>query len=228
MSATSERRGAQERDARFAGSERWRAILDAASELFSTKGYEETSMQEIADAVGMLKGSLYHYIRNKEDLLFHLLLEIHDDLSVHFEEYARAEGTALTKVAAFVDGHSRHNIREIARGPIFYRNFQHLGTQRQAVILERRRNFDRFLRELIRQGQDEGVIRLDVDVEIAVLIILTAMNSLHVWYHAEHGNSEERVAHEFTRMFLLGLAVPGESPERLALTGDLGSDANGA
>lgn len=205
---SSEREGAQERTARFAGSERWQAILNAAAELFSTKGYEETSMHEIAEAVGMLKGSLYHYIKTKEDLLFHLILDIHDDLSVHFEEYANVEGTALTKIAAFIEGHTRHNIREIARGPIFYRNFQHLSPPRQAVILERRRNFDRFLRELLHQGKEQGVIRQDVDVAISAIVILTAMNSLYVWYHADRGDGEEKVAQEFTRTFLLGLAVP--------------------
>src|ERR1700750_2985463 len=49
---------------------RQREIYDVAARVFHEKGYEQTSMDDIADAVGLLKGSLYHYINSKEDLLY--------------------------------------------------------------------------------------------------------------------------------------------------------------
>jgi AcrR family transcriptional regulator len=57
---------------------RRREIIEAAAEIFHRKGYSETSVQDIAEAVGILKGSLYYYIDSKEDLLFQMLLEVHE------------------------------------------------------------------------------------------------------------------------------------------------------
>src|SRR5947207_409360 len=58
---------------------RQQEILEAAARVFHEKGYESTSIQDIADEVGILKGSLYYYIRSKEDLLYEIIRDIHDD-----------------------------------------------------------------------------------------------------------------------------------------------------
>ena len=52
-----------------ASDQRWREIVDAAAAVFQRKGYEAASTADVADAVGMLKGSLYYYINSKEELL---------------------------------------------------------------------------------------------------------------------------------------------------------------
>jgi AcrR family transcriptional regulator len=197
------------RVARFEGSARWREILDVAADHFADKGYEATSVQDIADAVGMLKGSLYHYISEKEDLLFHVLIEIHDQLLVRFEEYANVGDGSLAKIRAFIDGHTRVNIVEIRRGSIFYLNFPALSEARQKLILERRRQFDTFLRATIEEGKREGSIRADVDANLAALAILTSLNSLYIWYNPARGDGSDHIAAEFAELFVSGLAAKG-------------------
>jgi len=61
-------------------------IIAAAAKVFQTKGYHAATVQDIADAVGILKGSLYHYIKMKEDLLFWLLEAVHGDVEVILED----------------------------------------------------------------------------------------------------------------------------------------------
>src|SRR4051812_27611291 len=63
-------------------------VLDAAAKVFHTRGYADASVQDIADELGILKGSLYHYIDSKEDLLFRLLDETHDDVQKNLDEVA--------------------------------------------------------------------------------------------------------------------------------------------
>src|SRR5215217_3230815 len=84
-------------------------ILEAAAQVFHEKGYESTSIQDIADAVGILKGSLYYYITSKEDLLYEILQDVHQAGIKNLELIDAVDGTALEKIRAFVVVHFAHN-----------------------------------------------------------------------------------------------------------------------
>ena len=68
-------------------------ILEAAAGVFHEKGYKATSIQDIADAVGILKGSLYYYIRSKEDLLNEILQDVHQHAIANISRLDEVEGT---------------------------------------------------------------------------------------------------------------------------------------
>src|ERR1700679_3195574 len=74
------------------GRRRDREVLRAATTVFYERGYASATVQDVADALGMLKGSLYYYIDSKEDLLYRLLLEIHDGVDEVLAEVEAAEG----------------------------------------------------------------------------------------------------------------------------------------
>ena len=59
--------------------ERWAELIEVATQVFYEKGYDGASLQDIADRLGMLKGSLYYYIQSKEDLLFDVISAVHRD-----------------------------------------------------------------------------------------------------------------------------------------------------
>src|ERR1700744_339601 len=80
--------GTRARAGRANGARREREVLDAATKVFSSRGYADASVQDIADELGILKGSLYHYIDSKEDLLFRLLEETHDEVQTIMDEVA--------------------------------------------------------------------------------------------------------------------------------------------
>lgn len=193
-------------DDRLHESWRWRSILDAATEMFAAHGYKGTSISHIARRVGITKGSVYHYIDSKDDLLYHVLLEIHDSHLEHFEDYAETPGGALVQLRAFIEGHARVNIAEIDRGSIFYLNFEFLSESRKSEILGRRRRFDRFLRGLLIDGQKEGVVRADLDVELAALAILTALNSFYIWWDPKRSANKD-VAGQYAKMFVAAVAA---------------------
>ena len=88
---------------------RQQEILEAAARVFHEKGYESTSIQDIADSVGILKGSLYYYITSKEDLLFEIIQGVHEEALKNLDRTAAVEGDALQKIRAFVVVHFTHN-----------------------------------------------------------------------------------------------------------------------
>src|SRR3954468_13338665 len=75
-------------------------VLDAAARVFARRGYSDASVQDVADELGILKGSLYHYIRAKEDLLFWLLEAVHGDVQAILDEVAAEDGLgSLERIA---------------------------------------------------------------------------------------------------------------------------------
>ena len=95
---------------------REREIVDAAAEIFHRNGYADTSVQDVADAVGILKGSLYYYIDSKEDLLYRVLLEVHEDAGDILASIVAMTGaTPLERIAAYVRSHVEYNVRNTPR-----------------------------------------------------------------------------------------------------------------
>src|SRR3954451_11837461 len=85
---------------------RERQIIDAATRIFQERGYDATTIQAIADDVGILKGSLYYYIETKEDLLFRISEEVHMGLAANLDT-AEAEGDPLERLRTFIASHVR-------------------------------------------------------------------------------------------------------------------------
>ena len=202
------RRGADEKPGRI-GDERWSQILDAAAEIFATKGYERTTIRDIADAVGMLSGSLYYYIDTKEDLLFSLIDDFH---GLGREEIAAVEaevdGDPLTMLAAVIARSVALNARHGARTAVFHNDFRHLSDERKQEIVDNRRNHEAHVEDLIRKAQRKGLIRKSLDARLTTLSILSMVNSIHHWYRPD----KKRTAEELGR-FQADLLIGGLTPK---------------
>jgi TetR/AcrR family transcriptional regulator, cholesterol catabolism regulator len=180
-------------------------ILEAASRVFDEKGYESTSIQDIAEEVGMLKGSLYYYIRSKEDLLYEILLDVHERAFATIDEVKALDVDSLTKVRAFVTLHVIFNIENLVRVGTFIKDFRSLSEERRQVIAQERRRYDEFLRQLIRDGQKERLICPDVDPKLISLGILGMANWVYNWYRPLGAASARTVANEFAEFVVAGL-----------------------
>src|ERR1700761_7679001 len=117
---------------------RQREIIDAAAEIFYRKGYSETSVQDVADAVGILKGSLYYYIDSKEDLLFQMLLEVHEDAKSVGSENAALDLPPLDRLRFYIQRHVEYNARNLAKIAVYYHDFGLLTPERRKAIVGQR------------------------------------------------------------------------------------------
>jgi AcrR family transcriptional regulator len=192
-----------------ASDDRWRAILDAAAEIFARKGYEGTTIRDIAEAVGMLAGSLYYYIDSKEDLLFALVDEIHRDGRDLLDEPPIARDDVVAALRETVLRHVRFTAENVVRTAVFYDDFRYLAPERKAAIVEWRRLYERDIAELIARGQREGVLGTPVAPELAAISMLGFMNSIHQWYRLGGQWTPQELAESYAEMVLGGLmAVP--------------------
>ena len=185
---------------------RQQEILEAAARVFHEKGYESTSIQDIADSVGILKGSLYYYITSKEDLLFEIIQDVHEEALKNLDRTAAVDGDALQKIRAFVVIHFTHNAVNLVKMAVFFQDFRSLNGKRRQMIVEERDLYDNFLRDLIRQGQHEGIICPDIEPKLAAITVLGMMNWIYHWYSPGGELSAAVIANAYADFVVAGLA----------------------
>ncbi len=214
---------------------RQQEILEAAARVFHEKGYESTSIQDIADAVGILKGSLYYYITSKEDLLFEIIQGVHEEGLKNLELVRELDGDALQKIRAFVEVHVTHNATNLVRMAVFFQDFRSLNGKRREIIVRERDLYDNCLRDLIRDGQKEGTVCPDIEPKLAAITVLGMMNWIYQWYRPGGGLSAVEIANAYGDFVVAGLAcdpethVPGHRRAFAPLPASLASiEANGS
>jgi AcrR family transcriptional regulator len=186
-------------------------VLDAATRVFHEKGYDATSIQDIADEVGILKGSIYYYISSKEDVLFELLKEVHEQALKAVQEAIKADGDALVRIRAFASTLAQFNAEHPQRMGIFLHDFRSLSEPRREEIVRERDRYDRILRRLISQGQEQGVVCSDVDPKLATLAIMGMINTISQWYRPSGRLKSGYIGSVYADLAVRALACSPES-----------------
>jgi TetR/AcrR family transcriptional regulator, cholesterol catabolism regulator len=185
---------------------RFEDIVDAAADLFSEQGYAATSIQDIADRVGLLKGSLYHYINTKEDLLHAVIQEAHHHTAALGVEALALDGNAIDKLTFVVERHLSGAAGNLAKVRVFYREAKFLPRDRLEDILATRDSYEHSLRQIIVAGREEGVFASHLDPTLTAIAILAILNSVQQWYRPAGPRTLEEVTAAFTDLVLRSVA----------------------
>lgn len=177
-------------------------IVEAAIQVFYAKGFAASTMQDVADAVGVLKGSLYHYISSKEDLLFRILQESHAQARELMTEVSRLDLHPLDRLRVYLERMYLWYMANVERVSVYLNQQHHLTGTNAAEMRMQAREFEHFLRELLAEARGSGSIDSHVDLKLAAFFMLGALNSLPQWYRADGVYGSDRIASEFARMSL--------------------------
>lgn len=191
---------------------RYEDIVDAAADLFSQRGYAATSIQDIADQVGLLKGSLYHYINTKEDLLEAVIREAHLHTAALGLAALELEADALQKLRFVVQNHLSGATNNLAKVRVFYRESKFLPPERLESILASRDTYEHALRQIIVSGQEEGTIAAHLDPLLTAIAILAILNSVQQWFRPDGPRSLDEVTASFTDLVLRSVAAETPAP----------------
>ena len=186
--------------------ERWEEILEAAAEVFYEKGYEAATLQEIADRVGILKGSIYYYIKTKGDLLDYLLVGVHTEGGAMLRVCAATEGSIFDKLAAMIRGHIDYMSRNQSKTSVYLHELKALGPEHRGRLFRSHDFRDEFL-ALLKQGRDEGLVATNLDPKLTAQTILGWVNSLYQWYTPKRQMGTGTIADHFTFIMLRGIAT---------------------
>lgn len=189
--------------------ERYEQIYETAARLFYEKGYASTSLQDLANAVGLQKGSLYHYISSKEDLLFGITEYAHNfflDLVGTVDDPAL---TPLQNLERTLRTHAEFAAEHFHVTAAFYNDRQALSDERQQRVIETRDAYEAKLRQLIRQGQEQGEIAPDIDPRMALFGVLGMINWINQWYQPDGPLSPSEIGAAFATLSVRALRPAG-------------------
>jgi AcrR family transcriptional regulator len=190
VAVTAEARDANSRQRR----NRRQDVLEAAVRVFHKKGYASASIQDVAEEVGVLKGSLYHYIDSKEDLL----ARIFEDSAGHFmemlDEASGLDERPVERLRSFGRSCSLWYLKNIERVAIYATEWQHLTGKRRKEVVKIREAYEQRLAGLIGEVKEAGEAGPDLDVNFATYVIFGALNGLPDWYRRRGPDPAERIA----------------------------------
>jgi AcrR family transcriptional regulator len=173
-----------------------------AARLFAQKGYHGTSIGDIADALGVQKGSLYSHIASKEDLLYETMRE--GAAAFHASLDAIADDLPATeKIRLALRGHLRVVAEQLDVATVFVQEWRYLhGARRDEIVAERRRYEER-IRDLFREGRELSELRADLDESVAALLLLSAANWAYTWLQS--GRDTDELADRFHALLVDGM-----------------------
>jgi AcrR family transcriptional regulator len=177
-------------------------VLKAAIEVFHRKGYATASIQDVADAVGVLKGSLYHYIDSKEELLARIF-EGSDEESVRImEELADQDISAIERLRIFARTWSVWYMENAERASLYMNEWRHLTGERLARVMTERSMYESYVGGLIDAVKREGDADPDLDTRYAAYFVLSAINVLPSWYKRDGSDPAEHIAEVYADMIV--------------------------
>jgi TetR/AcrR family transcriptional regulator, cholesterol catabolism regulator len=187
--------GAQRRD-------RSEEVVKAAIKVFNEKGYASASIQDVADSVGVLKGSLYHYIESKEELLARVFEWSDRESFALMEESRKLDVTAVERLHWFARSWSLWYLENIERAAIYVNEWKHLTGTRLKKVVKTRHEYEQRVAEMIEDVKESGEASSDLDVRYACFFILTAVNGLPTWYRRRGPDPAEQIAEVYADMIV--------------------------
>ena len=186
-------------------SDRMQSILDTGTALFAEKGYDATSMRDIAAAAGVSKALLYHHFTSKEDIYARIAFSATQNLNTYVEDRIPADGTAAEKLRAFMVAAAQfftdHRAAWVAASNAFWSDpDRHRMEQR----LARRRAFEGMVRTIVRDGVESGEFN-DVDPAMTGRLVLSGINWMHRWHDPDKELTPAEIVNQYADILLSGL-----------------------
>ena len=192
--------------------ERRRAeILRAALRSFRERGYHATTLDAIAEQLGVRKTALYHYFPDKQAILLACHRESTADLERIIAEARRLRGAAAQLRHVIVE-HVRVVTDAFGGSPLAF-EVGSLGADRQAEIISARDRYERELRGIIERGMADGTFRPG-HAKLAAFAILGALNGIARWYRPEGEVDARTLGEQFAAHLVGGLLAPARARRR--------------
>lgn len=188
-------------------------VLEAAVHIFHEKSYASASIQDVADRVGVLKGSLYHYIDSKEDLLARIFEESDEQSFALMEEIHALDIPAIERLRTFARLWSLWYLENIERASIYINEWKHLTGKRLQKVLKVRHEYEARVARMIEEVRREGDADPDLNTRYACFFVLSAINGLPTWYRRGGADSAEHIADVYSDM-IVGMVVNSKGRKR--------------
>jgi AcrR family transcriptional regulator len=182
-------------------------VYRTAAAIILEKGYDATSVADIANALGITKAGLYHYIHGKTQLLFDIMQYGLDELEREVATPAKAIADPEERLRFMIEMHARIVTRGQGAVTILVDEARALTPAQNRAITKRKRAYLDFLRATLKDLKAGGRLR-DVNITVAAFGILGTINWLSRWYEPDGALTEKQIASQIVDIALNGLTKP--------------------
>jgi TetR/AcrR family transcriptional regulator, cholesterol catabolism regulator len=180
-------------------------VRAAALRLFKEKGYHATSMRDIAEAVGINKGSLYSYIKSKEDLLIPVFEQAQGVLLREIEEIsADTDSSPTERLKRAIHAHVTAVAENLDVLTVYLSEWRQLATESLATNRSQREHYATMFHQILRDGIASGEFR-PMDTRIVMLGMIGMCNYLFRWYRPDGRLTPDSIADELIEMVMRGV-----------------------
>lgn len=180
------------------------AILEAATVLLGERDYPATSIRDIARVVGILPGSIYGFVENKEAVLYEIVSTGIGRFVSMVDAIAEGHEPADVRLRRAIVGH----VKLVSENPggvlVVFHQWRYLGKENRRKVVAYRHRYEQFFRDTLEAGITEGTFRQDLDVRYAAFSILGALNWVPEWLQKDDPETES-LAEKFSDVLLSGL-----------------------
>jgi AcrR family transcriptional regulator len=179
------------------------SILRTAVRLFTERGYDATSMEDLSRALGIGKSAIYHHVPAKEELLRLATDRALDGLFEVAASVQTSPGRAIERLERLVRGSVAVLAAELPFVTLLLRVHGNTAAERDA--LARRREFDQFTASLVKQAVADGDLRPDIDPAVTARLLFGLVNSVTEWYRPGHAATDTDLADAICKLAFDGL-----------------------
>jgi AcrR family transcriptional regulator len=190
-----------------AGVDRRTELIARAVTIFSAKGFRGTSMNDIADAGGIHKSTLYHYFNGKEDLLVEIYGDVLGANVLAAERILASDQPTVVKLREMLVDRVVYTCTNRRILQIFFEEEAELPKRLLTRVFETRKAYVGVMSGLIQQGVAEGIFEIDTNPTIVVNTFLGATNWIYKWYEPRGSKSPAELGDEITELLLRSISV---------------------
>lgn len=184
------------------------ALFAAAERMFSERGFQATSVRDIAECLDLKAGSLYAHMESKDDLLWEILQAAADRFFAAVEPIIASDLLNSEKLRRIIAAHVRVITDNLAAASVYTTEWRHLSPDRRLLFAARRNAYEAMVRDLVRQCIHEGTFAY-IDEKFATLLILSSLNWIYQWYRPDGPMSPDEIARVLTDLLFNGLKRAG-------------------
>jgi AcrR family transcriptional regulator len=183
-------------------------VLRAAVKVFYERGYASATVQDIADELGILKGSLYHYIQTKEDLLLRLCESLHAEVDgILAEVRVELDLSPLERLDLYIRRQVLFNLDHLDRVTVYYSEMERLSGANRRAVVKRRKDHEQWVRAILREAQEDGTVDPELDPKLISNCVFATIVWTYRWYRPGGPATREDIARECSDFVLGGVAV---------------------
>ena len=182
-------------------------MITAAARLFSERGYHGASIQHLADALGLQKGSVYAHIGSKEELLFEVVNEGADRFMERGQAALEMNAFATVRLRRLLVSHIETAIEHLDAATVFLNEWRYLSEPRRELIQAKRDRYENIVRKIVDDGIASGEFRDDANVRFAARLVLSAGNWTYAWFKPGGELGPTEIGERFADLLIRGLAA---------------------